>query len=311
MAYNARIRKYLVAFLITGWAVTLLFYAAPKKKLYTDNRVLMGTFWEVKSPDKAAGRIVFEEASRIEGLLSKYLADSEISVLNRKGKSKVSPDTFYVIKKAKEFWQETDGAFDITIAPLIRLWGFADKKYTVPKNSQIKAALKLVGSDKIILHEKDNVVEFSNQGTEIDLGAIAKGFALDCAVNKLKKAGINNCLINAGGQVYALGSRFGKPWKIAIKNAQENRQSNILELSSRSASTSGDYEQFFFKEGRRYIHIINPKTGLPVDSGTSSVTVVDKSALVADALSTAFFILEAEGRKNLEAKFPKTQFYLN
>jgi len=267
----------------------------------------MGTFWEVTSPDKKASQIVFSQASRIEQLLSKYQSDSEISRLNRRGKLKVSPDTFYLIKKSKEFWKASNGAFDITIAPLTELWGFTNQKYRLPSNHAIKDTLRLIGSDKIILRESDNMVEFKLPGMKIDLGAIAKGFALDCAIKKLKENKIDSCLINAGGQVYALGDRFGKPWRIAIKNPRNKGITGNLELKNQSVSTSGDYEQFFFKDKKRYSHILNPKTGYPADSSIAAITVIADTGLEADALSTAIFVLGKEKTKELLRKFPKAK----
>jgi len=303
MAFTERTRKYLVIFLIIGWAITLFFSAKPPEKLYRNSQILMGTFWDVLSCDKEASRIVFGQAQRIEQLLSKYQAKSEIFRLNQQGKLKVSPDTFYIIKKSKELSQATEGAFDITVAPLVDLWGFTNQKFRLPSNKEIRAALKLIGSDKIILHENNNMVEFKIPGVKIDLGAIAKGFALDCAVRELKKNGINSCLINAGGQVYALGDRFGKPWRIAIKNPRNEGVTSALELKNQSASTSGDYEQFFLKDKKRYSHIINPKTGYPAASGITSVTVIANSGLVADALSTSIFVLGKEKAEKLLNKF--------
>ena len=315
MAFSPKIRRYLIILLILGWGISLSYLALRSKKpnppgektaqLYRNNRLLMGTFWEVISCDKEAGSIVFAEANRIENLLSKYQEDSEVSRLNRAGSLKVSPDTFYIIKKSKEFWQASAGSFDITVAPLVDLWGFTNRKHIVPSDDKIKAVLKLVGCDKIILHEKDNVVEFIIPGTKIDLGAIAKGFALDCAVKRLKEKNINSCLINAGGQVYALGENSGKFWKIAIQNPRKPEIAGILELKDASASTSGDYEQFFLKNGKRYCHILNPATGYPADSGIISVTVIADNGITADALSTAIFVLGKEKGEELLKKFPQ------
>jgi len=332
MAYSKKIRKYLLILLIAGWAITLAYkhfsLKTPEKHLYHDNRILMGTFWEVTSPVKEASGIVFTEVARLEQLLSKYNPTSEISILNRTGKLKVSPDTFYVIKKSKEFYQLTDGAFDITVEPLVELWGFTplavpakagaglltgfptQETKVPPTDEKIKFTLKMIGSDKIVLHENNFVVEFKLSEMKIDLGGIAKGFALDCAVKKLKKNNINNCLINAGGQVYALGNKFASPWKIAIKDPRKPGVSGTLELKNQSASTSGDYEQFFLKNGKRYCHIIDPKTGYPVNSGITSVTIIDDSSLNADALSTAVFISGEDGVEMLKNKFPETKFYI-
>ena len=248
------------------WCLVLGIYGCQSRSLYKDNRVMMGTFVEVTSPHKEAAGIVFSEMQRIEDLLSKYKPDSEVSRLNQAAQLKTSPDTYFIIKKTKEFWRASDGAFDITVAPLVDLWGFTDKKYYLPQETEIRNTLKLVGSDKIILQDADNMVKFRFSGMKIDLGAIAKGYALDCAADKLRKAGIKSCLINAGGQVYALGDKFGRPWKIAIKSLRGNDFNGYLELKDKSVSTSGDYEQYFVKNNVRYSHILNPKTGYPANS---------------------------------------------
>ncbi len=285
---------------------------------------MMGTFVQVSSPYKEAASIVFAEIKRIEDLLSKYNPDSEVSKLNKSGILSVSPETFYIIKKSKEFWQLSDGAFDITVAALVDLWGFTDKKYSLPAEERIKNVLELVGSDKIILNDSDNMIKFKSLGMKIDLGAIAKGYAVDCAVKKLREKGIKSCLITAGGQVYALGDKprpsskalfhlnegrgkFGKPWKIAIRDPREKGIVDYLELKDKSVATSGDYEQFFIKDNRRYSHILNPKTGYPADSGVISVTVIASSGLTADALSTAIFVLGKEKGEALAKKFSDVQ----
>lgn len=320
MAFNAKTRKYLVVFLILGWGITLgysyLRTHPPKfilnpNHLNRSNRVLMGTFWEVTSPDKRASAIVFNEVRRIEQLLSKYIPTSEVSQLNRLGKLKVSPETFYIIKRSQEYCRLTRGAFDITIAPLVNLWGFSQKDFHVPGDQEISAALKLVGSDKIILQAKDNVVEFKIPGMRIDLGAIAKGYALDCAVEKLKAQNISSCLISAGGQIYALGDKFGAPWKVAIAGRSKVEFAGSFELKNKSASTSGDYEQFFIAGGKRYSHIIDPRTGYPAETKTAAVTVIADNGLTADALSTAIFILGKTAATEFKNKYPGTEIYIN
>ncbi len=319
MAFTVKTRRLLIVGLILGWSLTLLYsflgtvrsqHWRSRKKLYQDNRVLMGTFWQVSSPNRQAAKIVFAEVSRIEGLLSKYNPGSEVWQLNQRAKLQVSPETFYVIQQAYNFWLKSGGAFDITVAALVDLWGFTQKVYQVPSDEELRTALKLVGSDKIILHQKDNVVEFKIPGIQIDLGAIAKGYALDCAVKKLKENNIASCLINAGGQVYALGDKFGQAWKIAIRSTSQAEIAAELELKDACASTSGNYEQFFFKDGKRYCHILNPETGYPADSGIASVTVVAKSGLIADALSTAIFILGEEKKDQLIQQFPEVKCYI-
>jgi FAD:protein FMN transferase len=272
---------------------------------YKERRVMMGTYLEVTCPSKEAATIAFDEIKRIEGLLSKYDPQSEISRLNIAGELKVSPDAFYVIKKAKEFWQASDGAFDITVAPLADLWGFTNKEYSVPASQDLARALTLVGSDKIALNENDNVIKFLVPGMKIDLGGLAKGYAVDCAIKKLKDAGVASGLINLGGQIFCLGNKSGRPWKIAIRDPRYKSTLDYeLELVDRAVSTSGDYEQYFTKEGKRYCHIINPKNGYPVEAHFESVTVLAADGLTADALSTSMFILGRIKGQALLKRFP-------
>ncbi|MFH0791157.1 MAG: FAD:protein FMN transferase [Candidatus Omnitrophota bacterium] len=292
--------------LVTGcWLlVTGLSGCQNQPVCYKETRLLMGTFVEVVSWDKKAAPIVFNEIKRIEGLLSKYNPGSEVSKLNRFGKLTVSRDTLYILKKSGEFWQLSDGAFDITIAPVIDLWGFTDKQYYLPNEDEIKNTLTRVGFDKIIFNDRDNMVKFNLPGMKIDLGAIAKGYAVDCAISKLKENNITNCLINAGGNMYGLGTKFGKPWKIAIQNPRQKSFSGYIELMNNAVATSGDYEQYFMKDNRRYSHIFNPKTGYPADSKVVSATVIAPDGLTADALSTTIFVLGKEKAEVLLKKIP-------
>jgi thiamine biosynthesis lipoprotein len=276
-----------------------------QKPLYSDTRVMLGTYVEVVCEDKSAAPLAFAEIKRIEGLLSKYNPDSEISRLNNLGRLAVNPGTFYIIERAKYFWEASSGAFDITVAPLMDLWGFTDKKYRRPGNLEIEGILRLIGSDKIILDKNKNVVELKIPGMKLDLGAIAKGYAVDCAIKRLREAGIKNCLINAGGQIYCLGTKSGKPWKVAIKDPRSPGLLDKLELEDTAVATSGDYMQYFTKGKTRYSHIMDPRRGYPADSGVASVTVIAPDGLTADALSTAIFVLGKEKGLELAAKFPK------
>jgi len=290
--------------ILTPFFCFIFMCGCQQQKLYKSARVMMGTFVEVVSPDSNAAGIVFKEFQRIEDLLSKYKPKSEVSRLNANGSIKASPETFYIIKRSKEFWEASGGAFDITVAPLVDLWGFTDKKYAVPPAEKIKEALARVGSDKILLHDDSNVVEFKNSAMEIDLGGIAKGFALDCAVRKLREAGIKSCLLNAGGQVFALGDRSGKSWRVALAEPRTRGFSGYVEIKDQSASTSGDYEQYFIKGNKRYSHILDPRTGFPAASGVISATVIAPEGAAADALSTAVFVLGKTKGRELLKRFP-------
>jgi thiamine biosynthesis lipoprotein len=282
-----------------------------QEKLYRDTQVMMGTFVEVISPDSRAAGIAFGEIKRLEKLLSKYDPQSDVSRLNASGELRVSPEASLIIKKAKEFAEISFGAFDISVAPLVDLWGFTDKKFNQPQEEEIKKTLALVGAEKIILQEKDNVVKFGFPGMKIDLGGIAKGYALDCAAEKLREKGISSCLLNAGGQVYALGEKAGRPWRVAIRAVRGKNFSGYLHLKDQSAATSGDYEQFFSKNGKRFAHILDPRTGKPADSGISAVTVIAPDGLTADMLSTAIFVLGRKKGLALAKRFPGVKVRLS
>ena len=269
--------------------------------LHKDSRFLMGTIVEVISPDSRAADIVFKEVERIDALLSIYKEESEISQLNKQGKIKASADMLFVVKRAGEFWSQTQGAFDVTVGPLVKLWGFYDRNYRVPKDPEIKEISKLIGFDKLSID--DNIIAFKIKNMKIDLGAIAKGYAVDCAVKKLKAAGISSALINAGGDIYCLGDKRGNPWRVAIKTGKGSNPVEYLELMDKAVATSGNYEQYFSVNNVRYCHILNPKTGKPADSGVKSVTVVADNCLLADALATSIFVLGRTSSEELVKRF--------
>jgi thiamine biosynthesis lipoprotein len=269
--------------------------------LHRDARLMMGTVVEVISPDRRAADIAFREIKRIENLLSFYRDDSEVSRLNKQGRLEVSPETLFVIKKAGEFWQTTQGAFDVTVAPLLELWGFFGGNYRVPEDIKIKETLELIGFDKVRI--SGSIIEFKTEGMKIGLGAIAKGYAVDCAARKLKLAGIKSALINAGGDIYCLGDRNGSPWRVAIKAGQEAGFAGYLELKDKAVATSGNYEQYFSVGDTRYCHILDPRTGKPADTDIASVTVIADDCLTADALSTSIFVLGKEKGRELAERF--------
>jgi len=270
----------------------------------------MGTIVEVCIADRIENRKgvadkAFAAFREVEDALSIYREESRISELNRlAGKKAVGVDarTFKVLRKAIEFNRLTGGAFDITVAPVLELWGFGrNKERGVPGESKLKKALMLVGSDKILLDEKAHTVRFGFPGMKIDLGGIAKGYAIDEAVKALKNAGVKAALVNAGGDIYALGKKGKDGWVTGI--AHPRRRGRILaklKLANKAIVTSGDYEKYFILAGQRYSHIINPKTGYPVKQNFPvSVTVLAEDCITADALATAVFVLGPEEGMNV------------
>jgi len=293
-----------IVFGITFVLILSLQTGCQNNTLHRETQVLMGTFVEVISPDVRAPAIVFAEIKRIEGLLSKYRPDSEVSLLNRNGQVKASPEMFYIMEKSRDFWELSSGAFDITVGPLMDLWGFTDKNFRQPSEAEIQKVLGVIGMNKIIFNKQDYMVKFIFPEMKVDLGAVAKGYAVDCAVKKLKDAKIKNCLINAGGQIYCLGDKFGKPWKVAIRDPRGKGVKDFLELKDQAVATSGDYEQYFEKDNRRFSHIMNPLTGYPEVSGVISATVIAPDGTTADALATAIVVLGKAKGSELVKKFP-------
>lgn len=291
----------------------LAFSPVPAMHLFRQSRFIMGTPIEITisqiHPQQAAlaAQGAFQEIERIDRIMSTYRADSEVSQLNHlagKGGIKASEDTLNVLKRALYFSQLSAGAFDITIAPLLRLWDFKQKK--IPAEEDLKKALRLVNYQKIKTNFKAAEVFLSEEGMAIDLGAIAKGYAVDKACTFLLQNGIENFLINAGGDLRGQGQKGpGTPWVIGLKHPRlPEALVAKINLVSAALATSGDYEKFFIKGGERYHHLLNPITGHPARQ-CQSVTIMAPTAMDADALATTVFILGPDQGLALIAKLPQ------
>ena len=241
------------------------------------------------------------EFHRIEGLMSNWKKESEISRLNRESNGaphKLSSELFHVISRALYFSDITAGAFDISARPLVQLWGFQGGTAKLPMDSEIDAALQKVGYKKIMLDIESKSIILP-PGMELDLAGIAKGYAVVRAVAILKRHGVERGLVNLGGNIHAIGSPPGKKgWPVGIRDPRGGRSVvGSLILKDEAVATSGNYENYVELEGKIYGHIIDPRIGKPV-SHTLSVTVVAANALQADALSTGLFVLGPEGSRN-------------
>jgi len=287
----------------------------------TAERQLMGTFVEIKVvpfrdlPFDDAMESAFARIREIDSLMSNFKDDSEISALNRNGKAVVSRDTLAVIKRSQEIAELTDGAFDITVCPLISLWKRAAKENKLPDEAQLKATLAKVGYGKLSVDERSGVVKFAVEGMSVDLGGIAKGYAVDAAAKVLREFGCQDFLVNAGGDLYAAGTRpDGQPWHVGIQDprypAPMGRVMDAyLLISERAVATSGNYQQFVTIEGKRYSHIIDPRSGYPADA-VPSVTVIARDCTTADALATALSVLGVEKGLKLVENLPDCEALL-
>ena len=242
---------------------------------------------------KKAALQAFQEIKRIEQLMSPWIGTSDVSCLNRSaGKDwvKVSPETFNVIQRSQKISGLSEGAFDITIAPLTQLWRKARERGVPPPSEEVKKILGLVNFKNLLIRP-DGKVFLKKKGMAIDLGGIAKGYAVDRAFEILTSLGYKNFIVNAGGDLWAGGLKNNEPWSIGIQDPRsaEKVMATISVLDS-AVATSGDYEKFFSHQGKRYHHILNPKTGFPAE-GCQSVTILCKDGMTADGLATAVFVL--------------------
>lgn len=235
-----------------------------------------------------------EEVKRIEACISSWKSDSQTSEINRQaGKSAVNVDPilFDLIQRAIRVSTLTNEAFDITVGPLLNVWKFDGSMTSLPSNKQLSTQLKLIGSDQITLDTKNHSVMLQQAGMSIGFGAIGKGFIAEHIKQFLQKQGIQGGLIGAGGDLVFWGNHpKTEQWKIAIANPNGGEPLCWLELSDNAVVTSGDYEKFVTIDGKKYAHIIDPRTGMPAE-GLKSVTVICPNAELADALATATFVL--------------------
>lgn len=228
-----------------------------------------------------------------------------------KGPVPVDADTLAMLVLAKKYYELSEGAFDVTVGPLMDLWGFGGKNPHLPAPDQIKAALRSVGSQDLVLNEQDRTVLLRKEGMKLDLGAVAKGYATEKALQALKKRGIEKALIDAGGNIRVLGQNVhDSAWRIGVKDPRKsNEVVAVLALEDTSAVTSADYYRGFEAGGKRYHHILDPRTGYPA-AHHMTVTAVTQDAGQADILSTVFFVLAPEKALQLAEKLAGVELFL-
>ncbi len=269
--------------------------------LITETKIALGTYVEIKIEKTPQSQKIIEEAflkiRELERKMSIFNPESEISLINKNKKGRISSETKEVILKAIKISKLTDGAFDITCKPLLDLYRKAPERNFPPSEMEIKRTLKYIGWKKLRID--GNILKLK-RGMEIDLGGIAKGFIVDKIAEFLKKNGIKNGLINAGGDIYCFGlNPEGEYWKIGIRDPK-NREKiiEVIKVSEKGIATSGDYERYIKIKGEKFSHIVNPRTGKTVQNFPVSVTVIASDCTTADGLATGCFVLGV--RKGLE-----------
>lgn len=322
-----------IVFVVLALILTLYLFGN-KRRIEADSgyRLTMGTFAHLKAiatDPKTAKRCVktaFAELKKVDDLMSDYKIDSQISLVNRDAAErpvKVGNSTFHVLQKSVEYSELSGGAFDITIAPLAQLWRTAAESNSVPTDAELELARSKVGHEKLILDANEMTVRFAVDGMKLDLGGIAKGYAIDKAIEAMQAGGAIGGMVDVGGDIRCFGSppRGKNTWRIGLQNPTEPDSDEqtlagatgqilmVLKFNNAAVATSGGYRRFVLIEGKRYSHIINRYTATSAES-LSSVTVISQSALDADALATAVSVMGHEKGLALIEKIPNTEAIL-
>jgi thiamine biosynthesis lipoprotein len=286
--------------------------------LVEDERTSMGspvhlTAWSAE-PDRAraAFEAVFDEFERLDAAMSVWREGSEILRLNAAAGERAVPvgrDVRDVLRVARQVGDWTGGKFDVTFGALSGLWKFDhDQDNTIPDPEEVRRRLPLIDYRLVEVDEQAGTAFIRRKGTSVHLGGIGKGYAVDRAAAILRSAGLGDFMIQSGGDLYVAGTRGGRPWRLGIRDPRgpADRSFAALELSNSTFSTSGDYERFFLRDGRRYHHILDPDTGEPARLARS-VTVVSPRAILADALSTGIFVMGPDAGMALVERLPDVE----
>ncbi|MDH3450984.1 MAG: FAD:protein FMN transferase [Gammaproteobacteria bacterium] len=285
--------------------------AALQADWFSDERALMGTqvrveLWADNARQaRPAISAALAEIARIDAAMSVYREDSEVSRINRDAAQApvaVSAELYELLERAVGMFELTGGAFDVTYAAAGVLYDFRNARR--PDDKVLAEALRSVSSQLMVLDRGERTVQFVKPGVRIDLGGIAKGYAVERATAALQRRGIQHALVSAGGDARFLGDRKGRSWRVAIRDPRNTeRSAAVLSLHDEAISTSGDYERFFIEDGIRYHHILDPATGRSSDAVTS-VSVIGPDATISDALATGLFVLGVTKGQTILKYFP-------
>jgi len=273
---------------------------------------LLGTVIEISIYDKRDEKILDKALSRISEIENKMTINnaetSEIIALNNasgNNEVKLSPDTFFVIEKGRQYSQQSGGKFDITIGPVVKLWNIGTDYAAVPEKSKLMEAVKLVDYSKLALNKENYTARLEAPGMKVDLGAIAKGYSADEAARILRENGVKHAIINLGGNVMTIGGNpNGNPWKIGVQDPFNSRGSflGIVPVQDQTVVTSGTYERVFEENGKKYHHILDSATGYPVENNLYGVSIIAEKSIDGDGLSTTTLLIGLEeGIKLIES----------
>lgn len=300
MYFSKSIKHFLLAFLMVSAAILSLTGCKtqdPTEPL-TRSNIKLGTLVSISlydTTDSALMDLLFNRLDDIEQHMSLNVASSEINAINQGAGHEsvaVSADTFHVIESALSYAALSNGKFDITVGPIVELWGIGSDHARVPEQSEIDALLPLIDYDAVALSQADQSVYLPVEGMKLDLGAIAKGYAADELVRLLDENNIQRAIINLGGNVYVKGEKASQQnWRVGVQNPFDARGAylGIASVADETIVTSGIYERYLEVDGIRYHHILNPVSGMPVNNELASVTIITAQSMDADAYSTILF----------------------
>lgn len=282
-----------LVFLIGG--ISYIKYQEEQKSC-TKQLFAMDTFMSFTAYGKNCEKAVdaaIDEVERLDALLSTGKETSEVSRINAAGGGEVSEDTAVILQEAMEVYQRTEGLFDVSIYPLMELWGFPSQEYHVPTREELLEVLSLVDASKIAF---DGTYIKLLEGQRIDFGGIAKGYTSARVMDVFQGYGIHSGMVTLGGNVQVLNKKLdGSKWQVAIRDPEhEGKILGVLGVENQAVITSGGYERYFEEDGNTYIHILNPRTGYPADKDLISVTVISEDGMLADALSTSLYLMGRE-----------------
>lgn len=316
-AKSRTIRIWQIVFLLLLVIGTVLIIRQQRNLPYQHNAgFVFGTVYHVTyQHNKDLQENIEAEMKKVDDALSTFNKNSILSKVNQNEPVELNDMFKDVFNMAEQISKETDGAFDITVAPMVNAWGFGFKKGTPPTKHVVDSLKSLVGYQKVRL-ESGRIIK-QDPRIMLDCSAIAKGYGVDVVANYLRKEGIENFIVEIGGEVVSSGiSEKRLPWKIGVTKPvddsirQDQELQTILNVTNKAMATSGNYRNFYYKNGKKYAHTIDPKTGYPVQHGILSATVLADQCAVADAYATSFMVMGLDKTKEILKKHPELMVYI-
>lgn len=308
---------YIIPIIVIALVVIALTNGKKESNVFQrDSGFVFGTSYNViYNSDDNLKDVIEEVLNKVDMSLSPFNEESVITAVNNNKETTLDSMFVEVFSLAREIHKETDGAFDITVAPLVNAWGFGFKSGKMPNETELDSIRSLVGFDKVALHNGKIIKE--NPKTMLDCSAIAKGYGVDQVAKALTERGIKNFMVEIGGEIVAKGhNTSGKFWNIGVTKPNDDSLSinqelqTILSITDIAMATSGNYRNFYYKNGKKYAHTIDPKTGYPVQHNILSATVLAESCAKADAYATSFMVLGLNGTQEILRKHKELKAYI-